>query len=155
MNLKPRDDDKGWRPDVPPGMCSYCKGTVDSHRPNCVVPQKSVVLELRTLYVVSVPRGFQKEEIEFMRNDGSSCMDNDMRQSIVHRLELSEKTDGTESVHCFCSGSEVTYMREATREDHEALAFNGPDVEDHSELLETEPLGTGLVGEVLAESGKS
>lgn len=66
MNIETRET--GERA-VKPGLCFYCGRAVGAdHAPDCGVPQRTVVLEMKVRYVASVPRHWSKDDIEFHRN---------------------------------------------------------------------------------------
>ena len=108
MNIETRET--GERA-AKPGLCFYCDHAVGAdHAPDCVVLQRTVVLEMKVRYVASVPRYWSKDDIEFHRNDGSFCLSNDLAQLC--------KEDET---GCLCDRAEVAFVREATKEDHHLL----------------------------------
>jgi hypothetical protein len=103
--------------------CFYCHEPLgeDTHKPDCVVVTRTVVLEMKIQYVVEVPRDWDEEMIRFHRNDSSFCSNNDVR-TINKQLDEHEHT-------CVCFRSETRFVREATEEDHESMAFS-PDTDD-------------------------
>lgn len=88
---------------------------VDTHKPDCVVVTRTVVLEMKVQYVVEVPRSWTGDDIYFHRNESSSCANNDIRT-------INEQLDGHDG-RCICSRQETRFIREATEEDHEEMAF--------------------------------
>lgn len=101
-----------------PGVCAYCKRPIETeHAEDCVIPQRTVVLDLRVRYVASVPRGWTQDEILFHRNDGSFCLNNDLDR-------IGEET-AADGAACLCSRAEVAFVREATAEDHRFFGWQG------------------------------
>lgn len=112
MNLPIIDD--GVRPAGDPNKCFYCgspKG--QAHTTECVCLQRSVVVTLTLDYVVSVPRYWTKDDVEFHRNESSWCTNN-----FIGELGAIEDTG-----HCLCQQAKFTFVREATEVDHEFLHF--------------------------------
>jgi hypothetical protein len=112
--MKLQVKDTGERPAGKPGFCFYCrKPTSEPHEKDCVIPKRSVVLRMEVEMVVDVPDHWTPENIEFHRNDGTWCTSNAFQ-------ELARATDKP-NANCGCSCSKFTFLREATKEDHEKL----------------------------------
>ena len=112
-------DDDGVRPAGSPDKCFYCgraKGA--PHKADCVIPQRSVVLEMKIKYVASVPAYWTEGDILFHRNESSTCSNNDI-QLIARQAEA----DGPNICNS-CSRTEVSFVREATELDMEEMGFN-------------------------------
>lgn len=107
MNIETADKDNGVRPaGGSPNHCFYCGNVADApHKHDCVIPQKAVVVRRTMEFVISVPRHWDSGDIEFHRNDSSSCADNDLNYLI-------ENHNG-----CTCSHSKTEYLREAGMDD--------------------------------------
>ena len=96
--------------------CFYCRQAVPNHSAECTVPQRTVVVEMTIQYVISVPANWDKDTIEFHRNDSSFCSSNDIKQ--IH-----EESTRFPNMCTTCRRVDVTYLREATEKDHEDLYF--------------------------------
>lgn len=119
MNLPDRD---GRRPTAgSPDHCLYCALPYPEHRDDCVCRVRTVVMELRIRYVTEIPLAWDEDMITFSRNESSRCASNDVQQ-IAKELGLFDE-DEDETRPCACSRSESVYLREATEEDHQALAY--------------------------------
>jgi hypothetical protein len=102
-------EDYGIRPADKPTECFYChepKGGV--HKLDCVIRQRTVVVELKMELVVTEPESFDPDSIEFGFNESSSC------QSNIVTNRLGELVD---RLGCVCGLIEVKFLREATPED--------------------------------------
>lgn len=94
--------------------CFYCKGILGKeHDADCVVRQRSVVLQVTLAYVVHVPQDWTKDQIEFHRNEGTWCTNN-----MIRELERAAEAD---KLKCLCMASEITFLREATADDEAEL----------------------------------
>jgi len=126
MNL-PTSAKAGYRPHPSNGPnrethCSYCHGLLGQHKDDCVCLKRTVVVEMTIRYVIKVPRTWDEEFINFHRNDSSFCLGND-----IHQLE--EEATREPNLCNICQRAEVRYLREATEQDHEDMAFK-PSIED-------------------------
>lgn len=103
-------EDYGIRPAGKPNECFYChepKG--GTHKQNCVIRHRTVVVEVRMELVIDKPENWSPEDIEFFFNESSSCQSN-----IIDRLvELRDR------LGCLCGLIDTTYLREAKPEDEE------------------------------------
>ena len=112
MNLPITDN--GIRPAAgTQDRCFYCHSAAgSSHKDNCVILEKSVVIRMTVEYIVAVPRHWDEGMIEHHRNDGSFCADNDIDA-------LAEWVDKQPNPGpCTCNAVEYEFVREATYEDH-------------------------------------
>lgn len=90
------DDTRSQYPGAPgtPMKCFYCNGKINEpHDEDCVVPQKEVEVLVAVRMMISVPRFWDKKQIEFHRNEGTWCSDNWLEE-----LEEYAKKRG-----CLCS----------------------------------------------------
>lgn len=107
-------EDYGIRPAGKPTECFYCREPKGgTHKPDCVIRQRTVVVEVAIQMVVSEPENWSAADIEFHFNESSSCQSNIIRQI----AELAERLDNAES--CPCGMIKVKYLREATADDEE------------------------------------
>ncbi len=98
------------------GKCFYCtakQGT--EHDAACVCRLGSVVVRTTFEYVVDVPEFWDGDQIEFHRNESSSCAAN-IIQFLASRF-LSDDDGGKQSRPCPCHCTNTEYVREATAED--------------------------------------
>lgn len=102
-------EDYGIRPAGPDDRCFYCdRPRGATHKPNCVIRSRTVVVRMQVDLVVAVPEGWDEQMINFHRNESSWCASN-----VIEELnELVERTGG-----CLCRFSEFTYLREADDND--------------------------------------
>lgn len=98
------NDDEGLRPDWSPDQCIYCKARVgERHDFKCVTVERPVVVEITTQLTIMVPISWDKEQIEFHRNEGTWCADN-MQHDLKHHIEHQER--------CLCSVTKYKYIGE-------------------------------------------
>lgn len=111
MNLPVTDN--GVRPNGHPDLCFYCGFEKGTHKEDCVCPQKSVVIKMTIEYVVSVPRFWEANDIDFHRNDSSWCAGNAIAElNVIYATQ-----------DCLCEQTTFEFVREATEEDHEKLGI--------------------------------
>src|SRR5688572_17000869 len=92
----PNDD--GIRPARKSDECFYCQQKVGtSHHQDCVAIHKKVLVRAIVEYEIEVPYSWDKEQIEFQRNEGSWCASNMLQE--LENLDTDE--------HCLCPN--VTY----------------------------------------------
>jgi len=116
--------DEGIRPvSRDKNVCTYCREPRgNTHKPECVIRQRTVVMRLTVEYVATVVESFDQEMIEFQRNEGTRCADNTIIE-LAERIERYEKqgTDEHDDEHvgrtCFCGTAREEYVREATEHD--------------------------------------
>lgn len=100
--------DEGIRPAGDPDKCLYCSEPKEGeHKSQCVVRQRTVVVKMTVEYTISVPEFWDKEQLEFHRNQGRWCSDN-----VYSELERLSEHAG-----CLCDFTHFEYVREATVED--------------------------------------
>jgi len=98
------------RPARMDGTCFYCGIKIGGeHKQDCVIRERTIVVELRIKMVRKVPEDWDKEMIEFHMNESSSCKDN----------ILSEINDMAERCGCLCSYAEGIFLGEAGPGDEE------------------------------------
>lgn len=109
--VKPSDE----RPARMDGKCFYCSQLIGAqHKPDCVIVSKSVTVRLVLDLVIVVPRHWDKDDIEFARNDGSWCKNNLLRDL----GDWVDRTDKDEGARCACEGGRIEFLRNATEADH-------------------------------------
>ncbi len=102
MGLLVTKDDS--RPAGKPGECFYCRKKIDEpHTWECVIPEKVVRVKTTFEYMIRVPRSWDAHNVEFHRNESSSCADN-----ILQDLEAYANSEG-----CLCSSQVTEYISEA------------------------------------------
>lgn len=111
MNLTSKDN--GQRSGSAPGVCYYCGGGTEDHKEDCVVLKRTVVIRATVEYVVDVPRSWDKHMIEFQRNDGSWCANNDLEALVRHINQHDDR--------CACQAMTFELLRDATEDDHKNM----------------------------------
>lgn len=87
------------------GTCFYCCQPLGSeHESNCVIRQRTCVVDFTIRMVTAEPEYWDKNNIEFHYNESSWCADN--------LLDMIEKRG-----KCLCDITRATFVREATAED--------------------------------------
>jgi len=98
-----------------PDECFCCnKKLGDEHKPDCVIRERTVVIDITFRMVRATPEDWDKEQIEFQLNNGRFCMDN----------ILDELNDLSERLGCLCGVSEAELIREATPEDEKEYGIS-------------------------------
>lgn len=101
------------RPARRDGTCFYCSQPLgEAHKAACVIVSKTVVVKVECEVVISVPRDWDAHTIEFARNKSSWCADN-LFDDIAEWKDKSGK--------CMCGTTTISFVRDATEEDHEQL----------------------------------
>lgn len=109
--VRPEDE----RPARRDGTCFYCQEPIGSlHQKSCVVPQKTVILEVKIEMPLEVPAFWSEKDIDYFFNESSSCSDN-----LISDIERVQRTRHLETGKCLCGCIEVDFLREADVEDHE------------------------------------
>lgn len=93
------------RPASMNGKCFYCGQPIgEKHKSNCVLVKKKVRVRMTVEYEIDVPASWDKEKIEFHRNNGSWCSSNaiDELQSIA------------DSGDCLCGRMEYEYLEDTS-----------------------------------------
>jgi len=113
-----RDHPSNWThaPEKAKTHCFYCGEPISKHKDDCVVPQRTVIVEFKTQMVISMPASWSEEDINFGMNDSCACMSRYVEQ-------LAKETEQEEGVCHICSRSEMRFIREATEEDHHSLSY--------------------------------
>ena len=102
------------RPAGKPDRCFYCQRPFgEGHGPDCVIPQRTVVLKYTVTLVQSVPAHWTPHDIEFHRNDGSWCANN-LLGDLDHQVEED---------HCLCNQVNVEFVSEATAENEAEMGW--------------------------------
>ena len=130
--------DEGIRPvSRDENVCTYCREPRgNTHKPDCVIRQRTVVVRLTVEYVKTVPESFDEEMVNFIANEGSRCIDNSIHE-LSKRSETWEEwmtTDprpdqGYTGMRCFCGCATEVYVREATEHDEEMHGVHVRDVQ--------------------------
>lgn len=103
--VRPKDE----RPARQDGTCFYCGQPIGGHHADdCVIPQKTCVVDFTIRLVTSEPAYWNKDNIEFHYNESSWCADN-----LMGYLEEFENNTG----RCMCGLVSAEFIREATKED--------------------------------------
>lgn len=106
------------RPAGPDSECFYCGRKLgEQHKETCVLRERTVVIEARVIYTISVPEFWTPEDIENHRNSNRWCSNNMVQ-------ELQELADVRD---CLCGATEFKYIREATEEDEERDKISAKD----------------------------
>jgi len=93
--------EKAQRPGGRKGRCFYCGKTVGSfHKSDCVLIKKTVKVKLTINYEVNVPADWDKQMIEFHRNDSTWCSSN-----LIEELKKLDTKNG-----CLCPIAEFKYL---------------------------------------------
>jgi hypothetical protein len=79
-------------------LCLYCQSALGGrHAVTCVVPQKTVRLRVTIEFDVTVPDSWTRHDVEFHRNESSSCASNGWRD-----LRDAMREAGSRGAKCFC-----------------------------------------------------
>lgn len=114
-----------------PRKCFYCTAATGTpHDDGCVCLTKSVVMRVTVEYVASVPRSWGKEDIEFHRNESSSCANNQIRELSRAADMMAANARPGGSCGCFCSNLSSEYLRDATAEDERHFGYGIADLLD-------------------------
>jgi hypothetical protein len=85
-------------------MCFYCHQPIgQEHKESCVLIKKKVKVRMTVEYIISVPNEWDKDQIEFHRNDSTWCADNAIK-------ELEEFSKGG----CLCQYTNFEYLGDET-----------------------------------------
>jgi hypothetical protein len=114
--LRPHPSNWQNEPEKANTHCLYCKQPVPNHTEECVVPQRTVVVEFKTWMVVTMPQCFDEDLINFQLNESSACSSRYVNQ-------LYEEANQEEGICHTCFRTEMKFLREATEEDHKKLSF--------------------------------
>lgn len=87
--------------------CFYCHNKEgQDHKDDCVTLKQRVRLRVELEYEVLVPASWDKEMIEFHRNDGTWCADN-----IVTDLQRYVKRAEKKELGCLCRDAKFTFLK--------------------------------------------
>lgn len=101
----------GPRPAGRPDRCFYCGQMVGrEHKLDCVMRERTVVIEVTLQVPIAVPESWDAGAIEFRYGDSSWCADN--------LIDLLENCTGK---HCLCGYFESRFLREATAGDEQRM----------------------------------
>ena len=93
--------EKAMRPASDKRQCFYCQQAIgDPHKADCVLINKRVKLRTIIEYEDEVPADWNKDSIEFHRNESSWCADN----LLTHLEKVAEKGG------CLCSMQTTAYL---------------------------------------------
>jgi hypothetical protein len=99
-------DDDGIRPAGQPNECFYCKQRLGQpHKLDCVILNRKVKVRYSYVIEIEVPHFWDKESIEFHRNDSSWCAHNSL-------AELKEYGNRDGGCLCGCFSAEVLEIPE-------------------------------------------
>jgi hypothetical protein len=102
------------RPSRMDGTCFHCGIKIGGeHKHDCVIRERTIVVEFRIKMVRKVPEDWNKKMIEFNMNESSSCKNNILR----------EINNMAERCGCLCSYAKGIFLGEA-----------GPGDEDYCHL---------------------
>ena len=103
--VKP-DDERPARPD---GRCFYCCEPIGGrHKHDCVIPQKSVMIDFTIRLPILVPASWDKEQIEFCYNESSWCCDN-----LLNYISAWQDNTG----NCLCGAVTAKYVSDANEDE--------------------------------------
>ena len=89
--------ESAMRPASDKRQCFYCGQPIGgNHKPDCVLIKKRVKVRMTIEYFIEVPGSWDKDSVEFHRNEGSWCSQNAIE-------ELQELVD---SGDCLCDRME-------------------------------------------------
>jgi len=98
--------EKAMRPASTKRACFYCHQAIgDLHKDDCVLIQKNVVINFSINIETSVPASWTEHDIEFNRNESSSCASN-----VLNELAKIEKKRG-----CLCGAGEFSFVTETSK----------------------------------------
>ena len=93
------------RPGNSKKVCFYCQQPIGGyHRKDCILIRKKVLVKATILYEIEVPKDWDKQQIEFHRNDSTWCADN--------MLEELKKLGAKEC--CLCGNTNFKYIKQAS-----------------------------------------
>lgn len=96
---------KAARPAGNQDKCFYCKRKVgEKHGDTCVLVRKKVTVRATITYQVVVPASWEKDDVEFHRNESSWCADN----------MISDLDKFLGETECLCRHTRHQYVDDAT-----------------------------------------
>lgn len=97
------ENDFGIRPAGKPDECFYCQRKIgEEHGRECVMVVKTVEIAYTFTIPVQVPHFSSSRDIEFLRNESSSCANN----------ILAELQDYATKNGCLCHCQNATYIKD-------------------------------------------
>ena len=97
--------EKAMRPASSARRCFYCNQDIGQpHKEDCVMIAKKVKVRAIIEYEVEVPSTWEKENVEFQRNEGSWCASN-----MIGELEELDEEKG-----CLCPDVEFEYLEDTS-----------------------------------------
>lgn len=97
---------QAMRPASEEERCFYCKQSIgDMHKDDCVLISKNIKVRMVIEYIVRVPAHWEKDDIEFHRNESSWCCNN----AIDELREIF-----TDNTLCMCDSTEFEYLSDAS-----------------------------------------
>lgn len=107
-------DDEGIRPAGPADACFYCQANVGhEHKAECVIRERTVIIELTMHVLVKVPESWDKDAVELKYNESSSCISGLLED--ITRIDNRMRNAG----YCLCGARAVAFVREATGDDED------------------------------------
>lgn len=117
---------KSSRPLGNPDECFYCKQRVGSqHSTDCVIRQRTVVLNCNIKVVMPVPEQWDEEMINFHLNESSWCADNLVR---VLNAYVKREEDEKHDMPCLCERTTIEYVGEADGDDEKSWGLGIGDI---------------------------
>ena len=105
-NLKFKVTNKAKKPNSFTNTCFYCHQKIgDYHKDDCVLVSKKIEIQAIIKYEITVPNDWDKEQIEFARNDGNWCSNNMIQ-------ELEKLTENGEQ--CLCQQTKFKYLKDTS-----------------------------------------
>lgn len=99
--------DAAMRPASSKQQCFYCGQLIGlEHKADCVLRRKKVKIKLTAEYEIDVPNNWDKNQIEFHRNEGSWCSTN-----IINELQ-----DISDNGGCLCGIVRSEYLSDTGEE---------------------------------------
>lgn len=100
-------EEKHLRPAGDGVHCFYCRQAIGTqHAQDCVMVHRKVKIRYSYDIEISVPHSWKKENIEFQKNESSSCADNTVRE-VVRYMDRLNKQSG-----CLCGCQTAEYLDE-------------------------------------------
>lgn len=96
---------KAKRPASKRDVCFYCQQPIGAmHKPDCVLINKKVTIKVSMELEIEVPAHWSGHDVEFHRNESSSCADNTL-QDCIKEIKRLKKAHG-----CMCGNLHVEYI---------------------------------------------
>lgn len=118
--------ENGVRPAGKQDECFYCQEKIGGyHKEDCVMRSKTVVVDYTFRMVLTFPISFDKDMIEFNRNDATWCADNALNELIKSQKYLAKQENCIYKCMCRADKFKAKFIREATEKDEEIYGVNG------------------------------